>query len=61
METLQEYEDSKRLQRDNKLNAVRGSKDFKFVMESALQLIEAAEEVKDMQQEMQAAVRNVRD
>ena len=61
METLQEYEDSKRLQRDNKLNAVGGSKDFKFVMESALQLIEAAEEVKDMQQEMQAAVRNVRD
>ena len=61
VETLQEYEDSKRLQRDNKLNAVGGSKDFKFVMESALQLIEAAEEVKDMQQEMQAAVRNVRD
>ena len=38
----------------------KGSKEYKEVLKAALKLIDAAEEVKDMQQEMQAAVRNIR-
>ena len=43
-----------------KISKSKGSSEYKTVLKSALQLIEAAEEVKDMQQEMQAAVRNIR-
>ena len=60
METLVDYETTKQEQMQKKILKSKGSNEYKTVLKSALQLIEAAEEVKDMQQEMQAAVRNIR-
>ena len=60
VQTLVDYEESKQKRLDKKVKGSKGDKEYKKVLRSALKLIEAAEEVKDMQQEMQAAVRNIR-